>query len=1060
MASRCSGGELGEDEEDRDHRGALFRSEGYVSWGGPAFGVGRRSTPSVDPGDRKVCAQDQKEPFCVHVCPRGCSLHESGDRYCHAQKGKLVVDLTVEPEWITNLLSAGRRGRVSSRRARGVEEESRGSGARGGEGLGCKEEEGGRLKFEPRQQEEEKEKGQKEEAKEGEGRIRIKRKGEERRAASSSVFAEGSQGDLRRDWSGPSRESSSKGHSAGEEVLESQRQEEGDKQFNFVKEFKFELRRGGRAVGRPFCREQQGQEPVREIPGNPLLPVDDGNEGGPFDGGRRGCGPLGAAANSYAVLSRPTPEEGKRPSGSGVAYHLQLPGSSPSRTSISVRRHSMPEAEEHRSVPQRQPLVYKPEDGNPQCGPVRHSPKGGAGTCPKRILPRFPNQIPGFRTGGKERREGERQRWQEGRWQRRTWKLWKGWRRQAWERRPRKRRQEEGDLRALEGEREAEVQMAALFTSQGSGVEDISLDIGRVEAEAAGGCPFAVANDGHLSSCRGLKIGEALDSGAGHLLQLGEFRHRPNGRAPVESEEVERLGSEPVFKLAGSSRLSEETSGLKGLEKRPLSDLGHVILQRFLEVLPLRSSPMEGEKISGIFPLPTSRELLESHFDSLGEDDLSWLVSVCMGLNSLWGSFVFCNEKPSSLQLGFLEDLLKDVIRMKEVWGDLDEFDWKEFFRTRTVDYQGEEVKLAKRFKWSNIAPALPVEVGRVPLEDVCEKGAKYYVENVDLFVKPKEQWGPVSYPKVMVDDADWCEVCEGLVNAGVCVWLAREEVFCLGDGLLLNGLFGVSKDEIHNGVPTYRLIMNLIPFNNISQAITGDIATLPNWGMMSPYFIQPSEQLLISSEDVRCFFYIMSLPPCWYKYLAFNKVVPDQALPPHLKGQECYLAAKVLPMGFLNSVSLAQHVHRNMALASGKNLSGVSLPERELRKDRSFPTSPDNWRIYLDNFDLLERVEATQVASVEGSVAPSILALRQQYESWEVPRNVKKSVARSSRAEVQGAMIDGLAGLAYPRDQKLVKYVCAALKLCGGPGGKSTTDAGGLRWPGLCQHVSKIFAG
>ena len=99
--------------------------------------------------------------------------------------------------------------------------------------------------------------------------------------------------------------------------------------------------------------------------------------------------------------------------------------------------------------------------------------------------------------------------------------------------------------------------------------------------------------------------------------------------------------------------------------------------------------------------------------------------------------------------------------------------------------------------------------------------------------------------------------------------------------------------------------------------------------------------------------------------------------------------------MGFLNSVSLAQHVHRNLVAWTGEqfSLAGVNTPEQELRKDRGFTVSDPAWRVYLDNFDLLERLEATELVSQQGAVAPGILALRQEYEHWEVPRNEKKSV-------------------------------------------------------------------
>ena len=348
---------------------------------------------------------------------------------------------------------------------------------------------------------------------------------------------------------------------------------------------------------------------------------------------------------------------------------------------------------------------------------------------------------------------------------------------------------------------------------------------------------------------------------------------------------------------------------------------------------------------------------------------------------------------------------------------------------------RGEEVKTARRFQWENIAPALPKEIGRVPLREVCTLGALHYVDNFDLFIRDPLDGSVPKAPKVMVHDADWPRVCRGLIESGVCTVLSRDDVYSVGGVPLLNGPFGVTKDEWENGFETYRLIMNMIPLNLLARPLQGDIDTLPSWALMTPYFIQPGESLLISSEDIRCFFYTMSVPATWYKFLAFNKPVPTCCLPEELNGQEAYLAARVLPMGFLNSVSLAQHVHRNLTLwsASGQALGeGVNRPEQELRKDKPLSVCRDNWRVYLDNYDLLERVESTGLATLSGSLAPAVLSLRQEYERWEMPRNVKKSVMRSLGAEVQGAYVDGELGLAFPREGRLLKYIAAAFTLLG----------------------------
>lgn len=482
--------------------------------------------------------------------------------------------------------------------------------------------------------------------------------------------------------------------------------------------------------------------------------------------------------------------------------------------------------------------------------------------------------------------------------------------------------------------------------------------------------------------------------------------------------------------VTGTSRLSEEKDASNfSLEGLRLKGLGKHILQHFLEVLPFRSKTTGSRDTFTMFPLPTSRDVLTDVFPNLDDDSLSWIVLVALGLNSTWGGDLFSDALPTKVQASCLRELNRDVGRICEVDVAMECFQWDEFFRHRSVDYQGEEVKVARTFCWKNVAPALPAEIGRVPLECVCTLGAQYYVKHFDQYIKPRSEWPPISKPKVMVKDDDWGEVCKGLVDAGVCCLLPRDEVFEGPDGPLVNGLFGVAKDEMCDGVEVYRLIMNLIPLNSICYGIDGDVGTLPSWSMMTPLMLQPTESLVISSEDVRCFFYVMKVPDCWQKYLSFNKLVPDCALPDDLRGQEVYLASRVLPMGFVNSVSLAQHVHRNLALAEDD--MRVNRAEAELRKDKPFTVANPCWRVYLDNFDVFEKVDSEYLGGMVGSLAPSILSLRSQYEVWDVPRNMKKAVSRQTRAEVQGAVVDGSEGVAYPRECKLLRYVGAALLLC-----------------------------
>ena len=141
-------------------------------------------------------------------------------------------------------------------------------------------------------------------------------------------------------------------------------------------------------------------------------------------------------------------------------------------------------------------------------------------------------------------------------------------------------------------------------------------------------------------------------------------------------------------------------------------------------------------------------------------------------------------------------------------------------------------------------------------------------------------------------------------------------------------------------------------------------------------------------------------MPEQWKRYLGFNKQVPPDLVPPQYGDSACVLVARVLPMGFLNSVSIAQH--------------------HEMRKDRPLSSGSRLYRIYLDNFDLLEKTESRLAGKIKGGVADAVAQVRDMYDSMGLPRHPKKSVQRALQGEVQGAMLDGEAGFAVPKPEKV----------------------------------------
>ncbi len=469
----------------------------------------------------------------------------------------------------------------------------------------------------------------------------------------------------------------------------------------------------------------------------------------------------------------------------------------------------------------------------------------------------------------------------------------------------------------------------------------------------------------------------------------------------------------------------------KGLTGRKLGEVSQLLCTLFDDVHLECSFKHSRFKNSGsIFPLPETLAGLKSC--GVDPDErLSWLLlALCRSLNSYFGVEWHGAESFSRAKQASVKGLATYAM---EVCGWQEKFEglrWDGLMSTRSIDYNGDEVRVARFFRWENLEGALPVEVGRIRLEDVCERGTLEYIKNFEEYLLPKEAQVYTRPPRVMVEEDSWEQVCSGLVNRGICDIMPLSEVYHIEGKPLLNGLFGVSKDEFKGGWEVFRLIMNLVPVNKLCRNLGGDISTLPSWAGMSPYLLGDGEVALISSEDIRCFFYLFTVPTQWQRFMGFNKLIPESCLPTSLQGQQCVLVSRVLPMGFLNSVSIAQHIHRLVVRQGLLSTPGPLGPQCEMRRDKALPTSRALFRVYLDNFDLVQKVDERTALLVQGETSLDVIRLRQQYASLGLPRHPKKAVQQEVQAEIQGAIVNGRSGRVTPKPQKVLKYFELVLHL------------------------------
>lgn len=520
----------------------------------------------------------------------------------------------------------------------------------------------------------------------------------------------------------------------------------------------------------------------------------------------------------------------------------------------------------------------------------------------------------------------------------------------------------------------------------------------------------------------GLRNKEAMRGGIGNL-PAAEFH--PHGETAISpgfscsiAASVSKAGTTEESEHSGLGRvLGEKSDSVCVVQGGHVGDIFTWLegrLDMYLGRL-CKSKPM-----GRVFPLPTSSVYLSQACPQCSPVSLSVLRSLVCSLNSLNGEGVFHDGSPTPFQVRVLNGLKLDCERICAWKEPLPTVSWEDFFRTRGVDYKGDEILTAQSMQWENIAPALPAEVGEVPINDVVELGSLHYVTHFEEYLLPVEEQQYTKPPRVLVPPEHWETFCKNLIARGVFSRVHESELHRVGGMPILNGLFGVSKGEFSGLFETMRVIMNLVPINRICRSMDGDVATLPSWAGMTPLSLMPEEDLVVSSEDVRCFFYIFKIPVSWHRFMAFNRPLPASLCGD--RSGNWYPCSAVLPMGFKNSVSLAQHIHRFIAKRA---LSRVGVgPEGELRKDRGFTTANPLFRIYLDNFDELQKVSKRVSDAIQGHVSPIVEGLREEYANLGVPRHPKKSVASQLQAEVQGAIVDGRQGIAYPKPQKVLKYL------------------------------------
>jgi hypothetical protein len=322
---------------------------------------------------------------------------------------------------------------------------------------------------------------------------------------------------------------------------------------------------------------------------------------------------------------------------------------------------------------------------------------------------------------------------------------------------------------------------------------------------------------------------------------------------------------------------------------------------------------------------------------------------------------------------------------------------------------------------WELVKTALPEPelCGRVPALEVAGAGVRAMLSEPGLILVDRSEWSSrlAECPpaRVIAEPGEWDKIKQGLIDHHILRPLKPEEVSDVGSEEIIGGCFGVAKSD---GVGC-RFIMNLVPLNSVCRGMEGECRTLPYFGQALVTKLEAHEKQLYYSEDLRAFFYLFALPQEWH---VFMRIGDSRS-----SSRSTMVGSTVLPMGWKNSVSIAQHLHRQLPARLAKAGRDVLPAWAEVRKDRvgvmhpGGRRSPD-YQIYLDNFDHSVTLPSHQAHDFVGRVSRWQQLMREVYAELGLPINDKKSVVGSTSAVMLGGVKDGETGELRPSAEKVGK--------------------------------------
>lgn len=190
-------------------------------------------------------------------------------------------------------------------------------------------------------------------------------------------------------------------------------------------------------------------------------------------------------------------------------------------------------------------------------------------------------------------------------------------------------------------------------------------------------------------------------------------------------------------------------------------------------------------------------------------------------------------------------------------------------FKDLSLSYSGDVVKTAQALTWRFLEPAVPPRTSRglFPIHALAEGCMKDFFDSPDRFYVADMAMESAPQPcRNMIVAGHEDVLAQGLLGHGVLGFFPQDRVARAADSSPLSkSIFGVGEGtDIEPQVEVLRLIMSLKVSSPLFEHFRGKLDYLPLLVLMRHVILAAGEELVLSSVDLKCMFYLFGLPQAW----------------------------------------------------------------------------------------------------------------------------------------------------------------------------------------------------